>query len=61
LSNQVGTKINKYAITAGQGIANLQNLGFTIGTSFAPKTADKTKTAPTPGIHNDLNGNAGAT
>jgi hypothetical protein len=49
LSNQVGTKINKYAITAGQGIANLQNLGFTIGTSFAPKTADKTKAAPTPG------------
>ncbi|MEO6281763.1 MAG: putative LPS assembly protein LptD [Dyadobacter sp.] len=49
LSNQVGTKINRYAIAAGQGIANLQNLGFTIGTSFAPKTADKTKTAPTPG------------
>jgi hypothetical protein len=49
LSNQVGTKINRYAISAGQGIANLQNLGFTIGTSFAPKTGDKTKTAPAPG------------
>ncbi|SKC10311.1 putative LPS assembly protein LptD [Dyadobacter psychrophilus] len=43
LSNQVGTKVNKYAITQGQGLANLQNLGFTVGTSFAPKSSDKTK------------------
>jgi hypothetical protein len=49
LTNQVGTKINRYAISAGQGLANLQNLGFTLGTSFAPKTSDKTKNAPTQG------------
>lgn len=37
VGNQVGTKVNRYAITSGQGLANLQNLGFTLGTSFSPK------------------------
>ncbi|KAA6441748.1 LPS-assembly protein LptD [Dyadobacter flavalbus] len=47
LTNQIGYKVNKYAITQGQGLANLQNLGFTLGTSFSPKgSADKTKTTP---------------
>jgi hypothetical protein len=44
-TNQIGTKINKFAISEGQGLAGLQNLGFTLGTSFAPK-ASKTKPAP---------------
>ncbi|WP_233854092.1 putative LPS assembly protein LptD [Dyadobacter sp. CY326] len=44
MTNQVGRKINKYSITQGQGLANLQNLGFTVGTSFAPKSSDKSKT-----------------
>jgi lipopolysaccharide export system protein LptA len=45
---QAGRKINKYAITQGQGLAGLQNLGFTLGTNFSPKSSsDKTK--PTPG------------
>jgi lipopolysaccharide export system protein LptA len=46
LTNQVGYKINKYAITQGQGLANLQNLGFTLGTSFSPKTSSKTNSSP---------------
>ncbi|TLU89906.1 putative LPS assembly protein LptD [Dyadobacter sediminis] len=47
LTNQIGYKVNKYAITQGQGLANLQNLGFTLGTSFSPKgSTDKTKTTP---------------
>jgi hypothetical protein len=39
IGNQIGTKINKYAITQGQGLAKLQNLGFTLGTSFSPKSS----------------------
>ncbi|MCE7042922.1 putative LPS assembly protein LptD [Dyadobacter sp. CY312] len=47
LGNQIGTRVNKYAITEGQGLAGLQNLGFTLGTSFSPKSSsDKTKPAP---------------
>ncbi|NIJ51094.1 putative LPS assembly protein LptD [Dyadobacter arcticus] len=46
LTNQVGNKVNKYAITQGQGLANLQSLGFTLGTSFSPKSSDKDKTPP---------------
>ncbi|MCE6988832.1 putative LPS assembly protein LptD [Dyadobacter sp. CY323] len=42
LTNQIGTKINKYALTQGQGLANLQSMGFTLGTSFSPKSSDKT-------------------
>jgi hypothetical protein len=45
-TSQVGTRINKYAITQGQGLASLQNMGFTLGTSFSPKTSDKSKPAP---------------
>jgi hypothetical protein len=42
-----GTKINKYAITQGQGLASIQNLGFTLGTNFSPKSStDKSKPAP---------------
>ena len=45
--NQTGIRVNQYAITKGQGLANLQNLGFTLGTSFSPKGANnKSKTAP---------------
>lgn len=43
-----GVKVNQFAITKGQGLANLQNLGFTLGTSFSPKK-DKTKNAATLG------------
>jgi hypothetical protein len=47
MGNQIGRKVNKYAITEGQGLAGLQNLGFTLGTSFSPKSSsDKTKPAP---------------
>ena len=47
IGNQIGTRINRYAITSGQGIAGLQNLGFTLGTSFSPKSSsDKKKPAP---------------
>ncbi|CAG5074331.1 LPS-assembly protein LptD [Dyadobacter sp. CECT 9623] len=53
LSNQVGTKVNRYAITQGQGLAKLQNLGFTLGTSFSPKGSDKTKTPPVNGADPD--------
>jgi hypothetical protein len=52
-NNQVGTRVNQFAITKGQGLANLQNLGFTLGTSFSPKKSDKTKpAATTTGIPN---------
>jgi len=47
VGNQIGTKVDRYSITAGQGIAKLQNLGFTLGTSFSPKKSDKPKSAPT--------------
>nr|WP_295929367.1 putative LPS assembly protein LptD [uncultured Dyadobacter sp.] len=47
VGNQVGTKVNRYAITSGQGLANLQNLGFTLGTSFSPKgSSSGNKTNP---------------
>lgn len=47
VGNQVGTKVNRYAITSGQGLANLQNLGFTLGTSFSPKgSSSKNNTNP---------------
>jgi hypothetical protein len=42
-SQQVGRKINKFAITEGQGLVGIQNLGFTFGTNFAPKGSDKSK------------------
>ncbi|WP_254561631.1 putative LPS assembly protein LptD [Dyadobacter diqingensis] len=42
--NQTGIKVDQFAITKGQGLANLQNLSFTLGTSFSPKGAsDKPK------------------
>ena len=47
IGNQVGTKVNKYSITQGQGLAKLQNLGLTLGTNFNPKASNKAK--PTPG------------
>ena len=47
VGNQTGYRTRSYAITEGQGLAKLQNLGFTIGTSFAPKKSDKP--APSPG------------
>ncbi|QRR03061.1 putative LPS assembly protein LptD [Dyadobacter sandarakinus] len=47
IGNQIGTKVNKYAITQGQGLANLQNLGFTLGTSFSPKSSSNNKPKPT--------------
>ncbi|WP_031528389.1 putative LPS assembly protein LptD [Dyadobacter crusticola] len=53
MTNQVGYRVNKYAITQGQGLANLQNLGFTLGTSFAPKGSDKTKTPAVNGATTD--------
>jgi hypothetical protein len=52
-NNRVGTRVNQFALTKGQGLANLQNLGFTLGTSFSPKKSDKTKpAATTTGIPN---------
>ena len=44
-----GRKVNKYAITQGQGLANLQNLGFTLGTNFSPKSSSSDKNKPAPG------------
>lgn len=58
IGNQMGTKINKYAITQGQGIANLQSLGFTLGTSFSPKSS--TSNAKTPQTTNPNDPNAAA-
>lgn len=56
IGNQVGTKVNKYAITSGQGLANLQSLGFTLGTSFSPKnSSSNTKTNPQTTNPNDPN------
>lgn len=52
IGNQVGTKINRYAISQGQGIANLQNLGFTLGTNFSPKgKSTETKNPAQPNIN----------
>ena len=52
-NNRQGIRVNEFAITKGQGLANLQNLGFTLGTSFSPKKSDKTKpAATTTGIAN---------
>ncbi|WP_460671068.1 putative LPS assembly protein LptD [Larkinella ripae] len=39
-------KIDKLAITQGQGLAHLQNLNFYLSTQFAPKNAQKPKVAP---------------
>ncbi|RRB10540.1 LPS-assembly protein LptD [Larkinella knui] len=39
-------KIDKLAITQGQGLAHLQNLNFYLSTQFAPKEARKPKVAP---------------
>ncbi|GAB3266359.1 putative LPS assembly protein LptD [Larkinella harenae] len=39
-------KIDKLAITQGQGLAHLQNLNFYLSTQFAPKGSQKPKTAP---------------
>ena len=38
-----GKKVNKFAFSQGQGLANLQNLGFTLGTNFSPKGSKETK------------------
>ncbi|WP_159469086.1 putative LPS assembly protein LptD [Dyadobacter sp. 3J3] len=46
-TNKTGIRVNEYALSKGQGLANLQNLGFTLGTSFSPKKSDKTKPAAT--------------
>ncbi|WP_353722842.1 hypothetical protein [Dyadobacter sp. 676] len=53
--NQIGTKINKYAVTSGQGLANLQSLGFTLGTSFSPKSGSSGNTSNSN--NNQLNPN----
>jgi hypothetical protein len=42
-------KIDKLAITQGQGLAHLQNLNFYLSTQFAPKDAKKPKVAPKDG------------
>jgi lipopolysaccharide export system protein LptA len=47
--NTAGIRTKQYAITQGQGLAGLQNLGFTVGTSFSPKGSDKAK--PKPGAN----------
>ena len=47
-ANQTGIKVNQFALTKGQGLANLQNLGFTLGTSFSPKGKDKQRVTPGP-------------
>ncbi|CAG5008951.1 LPS-assembly protein LptD [Dyadobacter sp. CECT 9275] len=49
-SSTAGRKINKYAITQGQGLASLQNLGFTLGTNFSPKKTDS-KNKPATGAN----------
>ncbi|WP_025765076.1 putative LPS assembly protein LptD [Dyadobacter tibetensis] len=41
-----GRKINKFAITQGDGLANLQNLAFTLGTNFSPKQSQSSKPKP---------------
>ncbi len=41
-----GKKINKFSVTQGQGLAKLQNLGFTLGTNFSPKGSKDTKPQP---------------
>ncbi|WP_229212664.1 putative LPS assembly protein LptD [Dyadobacter soli] len=46
VGNQMGTKVNKYAITSGQGLANLQSLGFTLGTNFSPKNSSSNTNTP---------------
>ncbi len=38
-----GKKVNKFSVTQGQGLANLQNLGFTLGTNFSPKGSKDAK------------------
>ncbi|HWV33778.1 MAG TPA: putative LPS assembly protein LptD [Dyadobacter sp.] len=48
VGNQVGTKVNKYAVTSGQGLANLQSLGFTLGTSFSPKSSSSNTNTKNP-------------
>jgi hypothetical protein len=59
VGNQVGTKVNKYAVTSGQGLANLQSLGFTLGTSFSPKSSTNTNTK-NPQTNNPNDPNAAA-
>ena len=44
-NNLSGLRINKLAITQGQGLVNLQNINLALGTSFAPKTTPKPKTS----------------
>ncbi|MFC5409976.1 putative LPS assembly protein LptD [Larkinella bovis] len=41
-------KVNKYALTEGQGLAHLQNLNFYLSTQFAPKGSQKPKANPNP-------------
>ncbi|MGA0556409.1 putative LPS assembly protein LptD [Larkinella sp. VNQ87] len=45
-------KIDKLAISEGQGLAHLQNMNFFVSTQFAPKGAQKPKTAPNPNTAN---------
>lgn len=60
IGNQVGTKVNKYAITSGQGLANLQSLGFTLGTSFSPKSSSSNTNNKNPQTTNPNDPNAKA-
>lgn len=58
VGNQIGTKVNRYAIASGQGLANLQSLGFTLGTSFSPKSnSSNTNNNNNTGVNNQLNPN----
>ncbi|WP_229206037.1 putative LPS assembly protein LptD [Dyadobacter fermentans] len=60
VGNQVGTKVNKYAITSGQGLANLQSLGFTLGTSFSPKGSSSNNNTANPATTDPNDPNAAA-
>ena len=60
VGNQVGTKVNKYAVTSGQGLANLQSLGFTLGTSFSPKSASSNTNTKNPQTTNPNDPDAAA-
>ena len=42
-SNKAGLRINEYAITKGQGLARMQNMNISMGTSFNPKKKDAPK------------------
>jgi hypothetical protein len=42
-TNLTGIRINEFAVTNGQGLARLQNLNVSLGTSFNPKKKDAPK------------------